>query len=65
MRIIRRTVRQTVERYTEAAIADSWKGGGDPADTPSIEKELKEAEAALDLLIECIIPAHGLDIERK
>ena len=33
----------------------TWKGGGDPADTPAIEKELKLAKAALNRAIaECV-----------
>ena len=35
--------------YRDAAIADSWKGGGDPDDVPTIERDLRNAR--MNLLI--------------
>lgn len=32
---------QLIKNYTEAVVADSWKGGGDPADIPLIEATLE------------------------
>ena len=37
-----------IEDYAEARVADSWKGGTDPLDTPLIEQDLKDAKRALD-----------------
>ena len=64
MRIVRRRVQKAVKRYANAVAEDSWKGGGDPADIPAIERELRESKAALSLLIELIVPERGLDVER-
>jgi hypothetical protein len=36
-----------VNRLVKAEVADSWKGGGDPADIPYIESELKDSRAEL------------------
>lgn len=36
-----------IEAYVQAAIADSWKGGGDPADIPAIELDLIVAKIDL------------------
>ena len=50
-----RRMRNCIRRLVKAEIANSWKGGGDPADTPAIEKELKLAKAALNRAIaECV-----------
>jgi hypothetical protein len=38
-------VRAALGRYVEAKVADSWKGGGDPADWPAIEQHLRAARA--------------------
>lgn len=53
--IVKRTEREVIcqrlarliERYAEAAIADSWKGGGYPAVYGVIQAELKLARAKL------------------
>lgn len=65
MMITRHRVRTAIRRYACALAEDSWKGGGDPTDIPSIERELKESKSSLDMLILLIIPTKGLDVERK
>lgn len=40
-----------IERYRDAEVEDSWKGGGDPADIPYIEEELRLARSALEQYI--------------
>jgi hypothetical protein len=52
----RAALRRAINRYRDAAIADSWKGGGDPDDHYWIEEELERAEAALDALIRKYLP---------
>lgn len=37
-----------IAAYAAAVVADSWKGGGDPADYPVIEAELELAKAKLE-----------------
>lgn len=64
MMITRHRVRKAIQRYASALADDSWKGGGDPEDIPSIELELKNSKANLEMLILLIIPAKGLDVER-
>lgn len=39
------------KRLVEAEVADSWKGGGDPIDTPEIELELERARNAFERLL--------------
>jgi hypothetical protein len=34
-------VRRAVQRYAEARVVASWKGGGDPEDWPDIEWQLR------------------------
>jgi hypothetical protein len=41
-----------IEEYRDAAIAESWKGGGDPVDVPAIDAQLQLAEALLNSHIE-------------
>lgn len=43
-------IRAAVERLIDAEVADSWKGGGDPADIPYIEQELEIARMKFDSL---------------
>ena len=62
--ITRHRIQKAIKRYANAVAEDSWKGGGDPADIPSTERELKESKSSLDMLILLIIPARGLDVER-
>jgi hypothetical protein len=58
-------LRGAVERYVEAKIADSWKGGGDPEDWPAIEECLRRRRAALvKIIAEYIPPAHGRPLRR-
>ena len=45
-------LRSLIKDYAEAAIADSWKGGGDPADYELIETRLKLAEIELQRHVE-------------
>ena len=40
----RKTLEFHIQELVDAEIAASWKGGGDPADIPYIEKELREAK---------------------
>lgn len=40
-----------IQRYAQACVADSWKGGGDPADIPDIEDELSNAQCALEDIV--------------
>lgn len=37
---------KTVKKLVQAEIANVWKGAGDPADIPAIERELREARKA-------------------
>ena len=37
---------RAVRRLVDAELNDSWKGGGDPADIPDVEKELVLAKLA-------------------
>lgn len=41
-----------IRQYRDAAINESWKGGGDPADIPVIDKQLELQEALLENHIE-------------
>ena len=40
-------LKKAIEMYAQACVNDSWKGGGDPADFPEIERKLKDAEVLL------------------
>jgi hypothetical protein len=42
-----RQLRYLIDAYSDAAIHDSWKGGGDPSDIEVIELRLKLADAEL------------------
>ena len=64
MLITRYRVRKAIKRYADAVEADSWKGGGDPKAIPEIETELKASSGFLHVLIQLIIPARGLEVER-
>jgi len=46
------TLEQLISAYAEATMQDSWKGGGDPADIPLLEKELELAQLRLTTHIE-------------
>ena len=46
---------RAVRRYVHAYNCDSWKGGGDPADIPAIERELRNARKALKKTIAEVI----------
>ena len=37
-----------IHEYTDHAIAESWKGGGDPADIPVLEAQLELARTKLE-----------------
>lgn len=50
----KREILKIIMRFTNAKEADSWKGGGDPADWPAIRKELREARKALMAMIDKI-----------
>lgn len=45
-------LRIRIRDFTSAAIAESWKGGGDPADMPIIDKELELATLKLNLQLD-------------
>lgn len=42
------TLSKLINHYLECGIADSWKGGGDPADMDMIELRFKIAHAELN-----------------
>lgn len=42
---------ELVDTYATAAIADSWSGGGDPADVPVIQADLLKSKYAVDAQI--------------
>lgn len=46
------TLRILIGEYRDAAVAESWKGDGDPAEMPVFEALLKLAETKLDAHIE-------------
>jgi len=46
------TLRELIAEYKEAAIGESWKGGGDPLDIPVLEAQLTLAEMKLHCHIE-------------
>lgn len=41
-------LRQLIASYAEAAIAESWKGGGDPEEIPILEMELAIAKQKIE-----------------
>lgn len=41
------TLRFLISEYVDAAVAESWKGGGDPADIPVLDAQLELAKAKL------------------
>jgi hypothetical protein len=45
-------LREQIGDYVDAAIEDSWKGGGDPTDRDVIEATFKLEEAKLSALID-------------
>ena len=64
MMITRHRIQRAIKRYACAVADSSCKDGGDLADIPAIERELKESKSSLEMLIFLIIPARGLDVER-
>lgn len=44
----KRKLKRLITAYKNAAIADSWAGGGDPEDYESIVKSCTEAKKKLD-----------------
>ena len=44
-------LRKSITLLVKAAIADSWKGGGDPSDIPLIETELECANLRVQSLL--------------
>ena len=44
-------LRKAIQRLVDAEVADSWKGGGDPADIPFIEQELELAKMYLEIIL--------------
>lgn len=47
-----------INEYTEAAIGESWKGGGDPAEFEIHELRLKLAQSTLNYHIEMMKAKH-------
>jgi hypothetical protein len=45
-------LRSLIKDYTAVAVAESWKGGGDPADVEMLELQLKLAWVKLHAHIE-------------
>lgn len=43
----RNRITRAINKYVRAFDADSWKGGGDPADIPAIEARLRQAKKQL------------------
>lgn len=52
-------LRKLIEEFRDTEVADSWKGGGDPADVPFIERELEVAKTNLEQFIHKL--EHGTD----
>lgn len=50
----RERLKNAIGEVVVAAIADSWKGGGDPADIPLIEKDLQNAMMTLQAVVDDI-----------
>lgn len=48
---VAKEIRAAVQHLIDAEVADSWKGGGDPADIPYIEQELEIARMKFDSLM--------------
>lgn len=44
-------LKKAIQSLVKAAIADSWKGGGDPSDIPSIETDLACANLRVQSLL--------------
>lgn len=47
----KRAIQRAVRQLVKAEVNDSWKGGGNPADIPIIEMELKETKARFHRLL--------------
>ncbi len=45
------TLKKAITALCKAAIADSWKGGGDPSDIPLIETDLECANLRVQSLL--------------
>lgn len=48
----RQRLLRAIRRYVLAYECNSWKGGGDPADYPAIEKELRAARKNLHKVVD-------------
>lgn len=49
-----RALRRAVRRLVQAEVANTWKGGGDPADIPLVERELKAARKHYETVLKRI-----------
>ncbi len=58
-------LRAAIKAYIAAEICDSWKGGGDPADFPAIETELKRAKAELNDVLAYVDDLVDRDLARR
>jgi len=47
-------LRAAVNEYVDSAIAESWKGGGDPADIPVLEAQLQLSHARYTAVLDKI-----------
>ncbi len=65
MVITRRRIRVAIKKYVDAAIEDSCKNAGDVKSRYGIEDRLWESKKNLDILIQLIVPKHGVEVERK
>jgi hypothetical protein len=52
-------LRYRINEYAEAMVAESWKGGGDPADIPVVEAQLELSKAKLDAHLERMEREHA------
>lgn len=48
-------LKKLVIELVKAAVAESWSGGGDPADIPALEAQLALAQAKLDHYINHLV----------
>ena len=47
-----RRAQSIIQRFEDAAVSYSWRGGGHPGDIPAIEAEYREAKEALKAFID-------------
>ena len=52
----RTALRRAINRYRDAAIADTWKGAGSPADYDAVGADLAQANRLLNEAIKRCLP---------